>query len=59
MMNTKKDGFLDSPNRLNVAITRARYQLVIVGYADYYANRSRSDDLKALTKIPQLNYRAR
>jgi hypothetical protein len=29
-------GFLDSPNRLNVAITRARYQLVIFGDKRFY-----------------------
>lgn len=47
MVNTYRDGFLDSPNRLNVAITRARYQLVIVGYHEYFAKRS-SAELKEL-----------
>lgn len=36
MRNTQRVGFLDSPNRLNVAVTRARQQLVILGNADYY-----------------------
>ncbi|MDW7776162.1 MAG: AAA domain-containing protein [Methanosarcinales archaeon] len=49
MVNTYRDGFLDSPNRLNVAITRARYQLVIVGYLEYFSERSTAE-LKALAK---------
>ncbi len=36
MRNTGRTGFLDSPNRLNVALTRARQQLVIVGKARYF-----------------------
>jgi hypothetical protein len=47
MVQTFRDGFLDSPNRLNVAITRARFQLLIIGCLDYFL-RSRSDDLRAL-----------
>ncbi|HRI70214.1 MAG TPA: AAA domain-containing protein, partial [Polyangium sp.] len=30
-VRTEAPGFLNSPNRLNVAVTRARYQLVLVG----------------------------
>ncbi|MBB1354238.1 C-terminal helicase domain-containing protein, partial [Pseudoalteromonas sp. SR45-5] len=50
MVNNYRDGFLDSPNRLNVAITRARYQLAIVGCYDYFANNSRTTELKNLAK---------
>ena len=41
--------FLESPNRLNVALTRARYQRVIVGDRRGF-QRSRSDLLSALAK---------
>lgn len=50
MVNTHRDGFMDSPNRLNVSITRARYQLVIVGDHGYFSQRSRTDELKNLAK---------
>lgn len=36
MVNTRRTGFLDNSNRLNVAITRAKYQMVIVGHHSYY-----------------------
>ena len=48
MVNTGRDGFLDSPNRLNVAITRARYQLVVVGHFQYFSEKTRSIELKGL-----------
>ncbi|MCB9661725.1 MAG: AAA family ATPase [Sandaracinaceae bacterium] len=42
-------GFLNSPNRLNVALTRARYQLVLVGHRSYFASdRCRSPLLRSL-----------
>ena len=50
MVNTYRDGFMDSPNRLNVSITRARYQLVIVGNREYYKNKSRTTELNELAK---------
>jgi len=36
MRNTYRIGFLDSPNRLNVALTRARQQLLVLGSAPYF-----------------------
>ncbi|MEJ2766229.1 AAA domain-containing protein [Photobacterium sp. MCCC 1A19761] len=50
MVNTHRDGFMDSPNRLNVSITRARYQLVIVGHHEYFSQRSRTEELKKLAR---------
>lgn len=50
MVQTYRDGFMDSPNRLNVAITRARYQMVILGNHSYFAEKSNSDDLKKLAR---------
>lgn len=37
MRNTRRVGFLDSPNRLNVGVTRARQQLMIFGKHDYFS----------------------
>ena len=50
MVNTHRDGFMDSPNRLNVSITRARYQLVIAGHHDYFSQQSRTEELKKLAQ---------
>ncbi|APR86262.1 Superfamily I DNA/RNA helicase [Minicystis rosea] len=47
-VRTKTPGFLNSPNRLNVAITRARYQLVLVGNAPFLARQTRRAPLCAL-----------
>ena len=48
MVQTRRDGFMDNPNRLNVAVTRAKFQLVIIGDHSYFSNNSRSEDLKQL-----------
>jgi hypothetical protein len=49
LRNTRRVGFMDSPNRLNVAITRARQQLVIVGNADYFTS-CHTPELEELAK---------
>ncbi len=46
-------GFMDSPNRLNVALTRARFQRVIVGNRDYFLNQSNSPLLRKLAEESQ------
>ena len=50
MVQTTRDGFLDNPNRLNVAITRAKFQLVIFGKYEYFSRKSQSEDLKQLAE---------
>jgi len=50
MVNTSRDGFLDTPNRLNVAITRARHQMVIVGKHSYFKDESRTKELRKLAE---------
>ncbi len=47
--NRRPTSFLESPNRINVAVTRARYQLVVVGHRHAMA-RCRSPILSGLAK---------
>lgn len=52
-VQTRKVGFLASPNRLNVALTRARYQLVLFGARHFFATeRCNSRLLRELAKLP-------
>jgi hypothetical protein len=48
---TKGVGFLDSPNRLNVALTRARYQALLVGNRENFATQKRSVLLQRLAAL--------
>ncbi len=54
-VQTYKTGFLNSVNRLNVALTRAKYQLVIFGKYDFYKNKVNSELLKNLAKYCEGN----
>ncbi|TKC98028.1 AAA domain-containing protein [Polyangium fumosum] len=47
-VRTERPGFLNSPNRLNVALTRARYQLVLVGDRLFLARQTGRAPLCAL-----------
>lgn len=49
MRNVRRIGFLDSVNRLNVAVTRARQQLVVIGHNPYFAA-CRVAELEALAR---------
>ncbi|WP_174734474.1 AAA domain-containing protein [Mesobacillus harenae] len=51
MVRTERGmGFMDNPNRLNVGITRARFQRVIVGKYHYFLNNSQSEQLRILPR---------
>ena len=50
MVQTQRVGFMDSPNRLNVALTRARYQNVIIGDREYFLRQRFSEHLSELAK---------
>ena len=50
MVRAKSIGFLDNINRLNVALTRARFQRVILGDVDFFKKQKNSEELKQLAE---------
>jgi hypothetical protein len=54
MRNTHRIGFLDSPNRLNVAVTRARQQLVVFGNATYFADCNITELKELVSRSPRI-----
>lgn len=48
MVRGKSIGFMDNINRLNVALTRAKYQRVIVGDRNFFRNQRSSKELQDL-----------
>ncbi len=51
LVRNRSVGFLDSPNRLNVALTRARYQLIIIGNHDFIKKQKRSPLLRRMAEF--------
>ena len=52
LRNTTRPGHMDSPNRLNVGITRARFLLAVFGHHSYFSSpRCRSDELFELANV--------
>ena len=45
LVQNTRIGFLDSPNRLNVALTRGKYQTIVVGDNAYFASKGHRSDL--------------
>jgi len=50
MVRGKSIGFMDNINRLNVALTRAKYQRVIVGDRSFFRNQKQSKELEKLAQ---------
>ena len=50
MVRNSNIGFMDTPNRLNVGITRARHNMVFVGNYEFFANNRVSSELKQIAK---------
>ena len=54
LRNTSRPGHMDSPNRLNVGITRARFLLVVFGHRKYFAEDCPSEELNTLADATPL-----
>ena len=54
LRNTSRPGHMDSPNRLNVGVTRARFLLVVFGRRKYFAEVCPSEELNALANATPL-----
>lgn len=52
VVNHDRIGFLDSLNRLNVALTRARHYMVIFGNRPYFFKQDKSPVMQELAKGP-------
>ena len=53
LRNGSRIGFLDSPSRMNVALTRAREMRIVVGHHEYYLGKYKGRT--GFCKDPMLN----
>ena len=49
-------GFMDNPNRINVAITRAKYQLVVFGNREFFSSYRSCEEWRQISKKALPNY---
>lgn len=54
LRNTSRPGHMDSPNRINVGVTRARFLLAIMGHRRYFTENCPSEELNALAAATPL-----
>lgn len=54
MVRNRGIGFMDNTNRLNVALTRAKYQRVIIGNRDFFLSKRSSDVLRDLAQSSEI-----
>ena len=55
LRNGSRIGFLDSPSRMNVALTRAREMRIVVGNHDFYSGKKKGRSGFSLCSDPMLN----
>ena len=57
-VRNRKIGFMDNPNRQNVAITRARYQTLIVGNRCFFGKRQNSREFQMIAErsMPEFDF---
>ena len=55
LRNGSRIGFLDSPSRMNVALTRAREMRIVVGNYDFYSGKKKGSSGFSLCSDPMLN----
>ncbi|MDD3052531.1 MAG: C-terminal helicase domain-containing protein [Candidatus Cloacimonetes bacterium] len=58
-VRTRKIGFMDNPNRQNVAITRARYQMLVIGDRCFFGRKQNSKEFQMIAEKsgPEFDFR--
>lgn len=50
LVRNRTIGFMDNPNRINVAITRAKYQLIVVGNRNFLSGKRSCEEWRQISK---------